>query len=423
MIMKRFFRRAAAGAALLAGLFGFLSRPAAQPVPVNPDGTYVIDLRNTVLPKKGSPGEALNKVSLADNPDPIVRQRADEILPEEKIGILIYQKRNRSIVNVDTVMVRQGAFPFSDAIGEGRGSGIVLSKDGVILTNYHVIEGANTVTVTLFNGEDYEAALIGEDPDTDIALLKINAPADDLDPVEFGDSSQILIGQVVYAIGNPFGIDRTLTRGIVSNLNRTIDSPKQARQIKGVIQVDAAINPGNSGGALFDSRGRMIGMNTAIASQVGQNSGVGFATPVNTIERIANILLRHGKVVRGDIGILQVTEIDGGVVPTQILAGGAADRAGLHGWKIQISVAEQYGHRVPVFQRIPPRGGVDAIVGVDGQPIHSGEDFISLVEEHKPGEKVILNIIRDHKQRELAVTLDGPREKEEEEPPRPRMRL
>ena len=407
MVRQTFFRHFFSAAVLF--VCAAASLTAQQLAPAG--GT--VDRRHTVLPKLGSEGEALNKVSLANNEDPIIRERADEILTEEKVGILVYQKRNRSIVNVDTEMVRQGPYPFSEIHGEGRGSGIVLTKDGVILTNFHVVDGANSVTITLFNGEAYSAALIGKDPNTDIALLKINAPEEDLFPVEFGDSSQILIGQVVYAIGNPFGIDRTLTRGIVSNLNRTIDSPKQHRQIKGVVQIDAAINPGNSGGALFDSRGRMIGMNTAIASQVGQNSGVGFATPVNTIWRIANILLAEGKVNRGDIGIVQVTEVDGGLVPALIDNEGPADRAGLRGGKVALVVSNQHGMRVQSVQRIPPRGGVDVIIGVNGQPVRTGEEFISLVEEHMPGEKVVLNIIRDGKQRELPVVLGQPSDEEE----------
>ena len=407
MVRQTFFRHFFPAAVLF--VCAAASLTAQQLAPVG--GT--VDRRHTVLPKLGSEGEALNKVSLANNEDPIIRERADEILTEEKVGILVYQKRNRSIVNVDTEMVRQGPYPFSEIHGEGRGSGIVLTKDGVILTNFHVVDGANSVTITLFNGEAYSAALIGKDPNTDIALLKINAPEEDLFPVEFGDSSQILIGQVVYAIGNPFGIDRTLTRGIVSNLNRTIDSPKQHRQIKGVVQIDAAINPGNSGGALFDSRGRMIGMNTAIASQVGQNSGVGFATPVNTIWRIANILLAEGKVNRGDIGIVQVTEVDGGLVPALIDNEGPADRAGLRGGKVALVVSNQHGMRVQSVQRIPPRGGVDVIIGVNGQPVRTGEEFISLVEEHMPGEKVVLNIIRDGKQWELPVVLGQPSDEEE----------
>lgn len=370
----------------------------------------VIDLRQTQLPKLGSPGDSFQSASLAENDDPVIRRRADEILPEEKAGILIYQKRNKSIVNVDTVMVRQGPYFFTEQQAEGRGSGIVLTRDGVILTNYHVVEDAQAVTITLFTGEAYPAVKIGEDANTDVALLKINAPEKDLFPVEFGDSSQLLIGQIVYAIGNPFGIDRTLTRGIVSNLNRTIESPQRFRQIKGVIQIDAAINPGNSGGALFDSRGRMIGMNTAIASRVGENSGVGFATPVNTISRIANILLAEGKVVRGDIGILQVTEVNGGLIPTLIENGGAADKAGLKGNKIVVVVSEQNGMRLRSVRRIPPKGGVDIIVGVNGQPVRSGEEFITLIEEHKPGDKVELDIVRGDKKGKLPVILGTPQD-------------
>jgi S1-C subfamily serine protease len=410
VVHQALFRFSVVSALFLIFSMTGISPSTAQQTYVNPNET-VIDLRRTVLPKLGSKGEALQDVSLANNPDPIVRERADEILPEEKVGILIYQMRNRSIVNVDTVMVRQGPFPFSELQGEGRGSGIVLTKDGVILTNYHVVEGAETVTITLFNGEAYSAAVIGQDPNTDIALLKISAPADFLFPVEFGDSSQILIGQVVYAIGNPFGIDRTLTRGIVSNLNRTIDSPQKLRRIQGVIQIDAAINPGNSGGALFDSRGRMIGMNTAIASQVGQSSGVGFATPVNTISRIANILLVEGKVVRGYVGIIQVKEEDEGLIPMLIEHNGPADKAGLRGWKLAHVVFRQQGTLYESVQRIPPKEGSDLIIGVNGQPVRSGEDFIALIEEHKPGEKVILNIRREGKTRELPVVLGEPQEK------------
>ena len=154
-------------------------------------------------------------------------------------------------------------------------------------------------------------------------------------------------------------------------------------------------------------------MNTAIASQVGQNSGVGFATPVNTIWRIANILLAEGKVNRGDIGIVQVTEVDGGLVPALIDNEGPADRAGLRGGKVALVVSNQHGMRVQSVQRIPPRGGVDVIIGVNGQPVRTGEEFISLVEEHMPGEKVVLNIIRDGKQRELPVVLGQPSDEEE----------
>ncbi|MDO4586948.1 MAG: trypsin-like peptidase domain-containing protein [Planctomycetia bacterium] len=335
----------------------------------------------------------------------LLQERANELLPDEKNTILIYEKRNKSVVNIDTVQTRLRNFFFEEE-AEGRGSGIVLNNQGIILTNFHVVDGADVVSVTLFNGETYQAQKVGVDPNTDIAILKIEAPAESLVPIDFGDSSKLLVGQKVYAIGNPFGHDRTLTQGIISNLNRTIASPQQFRQIKGVIQIDAAINPGNSGGPLLDSQGRMIGMNTAIASRIGENSGVGFAIPVNTIQRIASILLQEGKVVRGDIGVVQVTETDEGLLPVLINGGGAADRAGLRGRKMVILVSRQGGIQMQQTKIVPPDGGMDIIVGVNGQQIRTGEEFITLVEDHRSGETIKLNIIRQGEPMELPIVLD-----------------
>ena len=368
-------------------------------------GQRVIDLRETSIPKIGSPAGAINPSDPKASANPAFQERFNEMLPEERIGALIYERRNRSVVNIDTVMVRRGPFMFTEE-AEGRGSGVVLSRDGVILTNFHVVEGANAITVTLFNGETYQAVKIGEDANTDIALVKIDAPTESLFPVDFGDSSKLLVGQIVYAIGNPFGHERTMTRGIVSNLNRTINSPQQFRQIKGVIQIDAAINPGNSGGALFDSQGRMIGMNTAIASRVGDFAGIGFAIPVNTIARIASILINDGKVVRGDVGIVQVTETDAGILPMLLDDGGAADRAGLRGTKLVTTVVRQGGVEYRGQQKVKPKGGFDLIVGVNGQHVKSGEEFITLIEEHAPGEKIVLNIVRQGRPMDLPVVLD-----------------
>ncbi|MDO5579559.1 MAG: trypsin-like peptidase domain-containing protein [Planctomycetia bacterium] len=337
----------------------------------------------------------------------LLQERYDELLPEERVSIQIYEKHNRSVVNIETVFVREAHFMFQEE-AEGRGSGIVFSDQGIILTNYHVIEKANGVSVTLYNGESYQAKLIGADPNTDIALLKIDAPKELLVPVELGDSSRLLVGQLVYAIGNPFGHDRTMTRGIISNLNRTIASPNQFRQIKGVIQVDAAINPGNSGGPLFDSRGRLIGMNTAIASRVGENSGVGFSIPSNTIARIGRILLEQGKVVRGDIGIIQVTETENGLVPVLIDNGGAADKAGLQGQKVVIATIEQNGMEYQMEKLVKPKRGFDLIIGVNGQKVKTADEFITAIEEHRPGDTVNLDIIRNRRQISLPVVLDAP---------------
>ncbi|MBQ2557346.1 MAG: trypsin-like peptidase domain-containing protein, partial [Thermoguttaceae bacterium] len=324
---------------------------------------------------------------------------------EERTPVALYAKRNKSIVNVSTVAVRSLPFFGQTEKSEGTGSGIVLNKSGVILTNFHVVENVSEMEVTLFNGETYSAELIGVDPNTDVALVKINAPEESLFPVEFGDSSNLLVGQTVYAIGNPFGLERTMTKGIISNLNRTIGSPQQFRQIKGVIQIDAAINPGNSGGALFDSRGLMIGMNTAIASRIGENTGVGFAVPVNTIHRIVSILLKDGKVVRGDVGVVQVTETEVGLIPRLIDEGGAADQAGLRGGKIRVVESRYNGavYRSPTM--LKPEGGFDIITGVDGETVKTGEDFITAVEEHGPGETITLNVLRQGAQINLPVVL------------------
>ncbi|MBQ6828620.1 MAG: trypsin-like peptidase domain-containing protein, partial [Thermoguttaceae bacterium] len=270
-----------------------------------------------------------------------LEERLQEFPPAERAAIEIYAKFNKSVVNVSTISESSNSFVHQSS--EGCGSGVVLNTSGVVLTNFHVIEDSRKIEVTLFNGETYPARPLGVDPNTDVALLKIDAPKSSLFPIQFGDSSQLLVGQTVFAIGNPFGLERTMTQGIVSNLNRTIGSPQQFRQIKGVFQIDAAINPGNSGGVLLDSKGRMIGMNTAIASRVGESSGVGFAIPVNTIHRIATILLEKGEVVRGDAGVVQVTETENGLIPGLIDEGGAADSAGLRGGKLVISIRERNG--------------------------------------------------------------------------------
>ena len=357
------------------------------------------------VPVLNSPAEPASSVI----PGPtggITQEQLDGLFPEEQQTVLLYERQNKSVVNIDTVMVRTQPFFMAQEAAKGLGSGIVLNKQGIILTNFHVAEGADAIKITLFDGSNYPAKMIASDPNTDIALLKIDAPVDLLYPVEFGDSSKLLIGQKVYAIGSPFGLQRTMTSGIISNLNQVIESQQEYRLIKGVIQIDAAINPGNSGGLLLDSRGRMIGMNTAIASHVQESSGVGFAIPVNTIHRIVSILLEKGQVVRGDAGVVQVAETEYGLVPVLIDDGGAADRAGLRGQKQVIVIRNYNGQRVKQVQTIVPEGGFDIITGVDNKPVQNGEDFIAAIEDHSPGETVQLNIIRDGKNMNLPMTLD-----------------
>ncbi len=254
------------------------------------------------------------------------------LTPEELTNIRVYDGANRGVVNVLTKTKTYDRFFMLPSESEGAGSGSVLDKSGHILTNYHVVEDANAVLVTLPGGKDYEGELVGTDPDNDIAVLKINAPPEELYPVPIGSSENLRVGQRVYTLGNPFGLEGTLTTGIVSNLNRTLPS-RNGREMKSIIQTDAAMNPGNSGGPLLDTSGRMIGMNVAIATKTGQNAGLGFAIPVNRIRQIVPQLLAHGKVTRADIGIVAVKEMDKGLQIVKVNKGGPAEKAGLQSWK------------------------------------------------------------------------------------------
>ena len=216
----------------------------------------------------------------------------DGFSAEEKVNISVYETVNRGVVNITTRMARQDSFFFFESQApEGAGSGSVLDKKGHILTNFHVIEDAKSARVTLFNNESFPAQPVGADPDNDIAVLKIDAPPEMLFPIELGDSSGLRVGQKIFAIGNPFGLERTMTVGIVSSLNRQIPS-RNRREMKSIIQIDAALNSGNSGGPLLDSRSQLVGMNTAILSPsgAGENTGVGFAIPEATIRRVLSLI-------------------------------------------------------------------------------------------------------------------------------------
>ena len=269
-----------------------------------------------------------------------VRGRAvtdDELTPDERVNVAVYDNVNRSVVNIVTKIPGSSGFLLFDNSQEGAGSGSVLDKRGNILTNYHVIEGANEIEVTLFDGSPHDAHVVGRDISSDIAVLHIEAPAESLYPVRFGDSTHLRVGQRVFAIGNPFGLERTMTTGIISSLNRTLPA-RNSRSIKSVIQTDAAINPGNSGGPLLDSHGRLIGMNTAIASRTGQNTGVGFAIPVSIISRVATQLINSPlhKVIRPETGITRVyqPESGAGMYIATMAPGGPAEQAGLRGFRI-----------------------------------------------------------------------------------------
>jgi len=342
------------------------------------------------------------------NESPLFVERYAELAPEERTSVQVYEQCNRSVVNIDT-QTRYNVFLLGEVDEPGAGSGIVLDREGHILTNSHVISGVDSIMVTLFTGEEYPATVVGEDLITDLAVLKISAPAKDLLPVAFADSSRLLVGQKIFAIGNPFGLERTLTSGLISSLNRSIPGRLPGRAINGAIQIDAAINPGNSGGALLDTQGRMIGINTAIATKSGGSHGVGFAIPTNTIARIVPQILKHGKVIRGNIGIDKALdrERDGvkGVLVCVLVPKGAAEKAGLRGLRV-VKERSLVGGAIVIQKPKIDIGAADLIVAVDGVETKKAVDFTAVIDDRKPGDRVVLDVIRDGKRVQVPVVLE-----------------
>jgi S1-C subfamily serine protease len=335
---------------------------------------------------------------------PPVEALDDDFTPEERVNIFVYEKCNRSVVNINTKGTAGTALFVIEIPSEGAGSGSVLDKRGHILTNYHVVEDAREIQVTLFDGKNYDAHLVGRDPVSDVAVIKIEAPPESLYPVALGDSSRLRVGQRVFAIGNPFGLERTLTTGVISSLNRELPT-RNSRTIKSVIQIDAAINPGNSGGPLLDSHGRLIGMNYAIASKTGQNTGVGFAIPVSMISRVVPQLIEKGKVIRPEIGISRVYQTEVGLLIATLVPGGPAERAGLRGFKI----VRQQKRRGPFVYETEgvDRNSADLIVGVDGQKITTADEFLSIIEARRPGDEVVVSVVRENREVRIPVRLTG----------------
>jgi S1-C subfamily serine protease len=326
----------------------------------------------------------------------------DELTPEERTHVAVYETCNRSVVNIKTEVAAASLF-LVDMVQEGAGSGSVLDKQGHVLTNYHVVENAREIQVTLFDGKDYLGKIVGRDRTTDVCVLKIDAPAESLHPVRFGDSTRLKVGQRVYAIGNPFSFERTMTTGIVSSLNRSLPSRDAHRSIKSIIQIDAAINPGNSGGPLLDSHGRLIGMNTAIASKTGQSTGVGFAIPSSHIARVVPELITNGRVVRPEHGIHKVAETERGLMIVSLVPGGPAEQAGLRGVKI---TKERKRQGVFTYESTNvDRNAADIIVAVDDQPTAKADDFLSVVDSHRVGDEIGITVIRQGRQAQVRMRL------------------
>jgi S1-C subfamily serine protease len=322
---------------------------------------------------------------------------SEGLSPEEAIGVSVYENVNKSVVNVttkstNTVMI------VVDVSSEGSGSGSVLDQEGHILTNYHVIEDAQKIDVMLFDGNSYEGKPVGADPINDIAVIKIDAPREALFPIRLGDSAEMKVGMRVFAIGNPFGLERTMTTGIISSLNRTLQVTAN-RSIKSIIQIDAAVNPGNSGGPLLNSHGRLIGMNTAIASRTGQSAGVGFAIPSSLIARVVPQLISRGRVVRPEIGIQMVKVTEKGMLIAKLTPEGPASRAGLRGPQV---VKKRRG---PLTWETVDFAAADLITAIDGEPVKNADDFLTAIESKRPGDRVDLTVVREGQEFKVPVTL------------------
>jgi S1-C subfamily serine protease len=324
---------------------------------------------------------------------------------EEQNNIGVYRKNIASVVNITS---RAMAYDFFYGLvpQEGQGTGFIIDKAGHILTNYHVIADAREVWVTLHNRKKYRATIVGTDRAHDLAIVQIKAT--DLAPMTLGDSTNLQVGQKVYAIGNPFGLSGTLTRGIVSSI-RQVEEP-DGMVIEEAIQTDAAINPGNSGGPLLNWHGEVIGINTMIASSVGQSAGIGFAIPINTAKAVLNDLVTIGRVRRPALGVRTIpiggelaTEMnlsaDYGLLIVQAIPGGAAARAGLRG-----------GSERAYLGNIPIMIGGDLIVAVDGKRIDSQQDLAQVMNNHRAGDTVNVTIFRNKKKMDVSVVLGEARE-------------
>ncbi len=322
------------------------------------------------------------------------------LLPEERTTVNLFRETQPSVVYITTVATQRRVDVFGrrfDRVQDGTGSGFLWDDRGHIVTNFHVIRNADTYQVTLHDQTTWPATFVGQDEEMDLAVLRIEAPADELRPIPVGSSNDLQVGQSVLAIGNPFGLDYTLTTGVISALDREVLSIGR-RELQGVIQTDAAINPGNSGGPLLDSSGRLIGVNTQIVSSGGAWAGIGFAIPVDTVNWVVPELIAHGRVNRPQLGVTLVEgarvrpQVDG-VLVLEVVRNSGADRAGLR----------------PTRRT---RQGIelgDVITAIEGQPVQSVSDIRALLERQQPGDSVTVSLLRGDEETEAEVRLSAPR--------------
>jgi S1-C subfamily serine protease len=324
--------------------------------------------------------------------------RRPELAEEERATVGLFQRASPSVVFITSLAVQRDFFSMrAQEVPQGSGSGFLWDREGHVVTNFHVIQDASSAQVTLADQSTYDAELVGVAPEKDLAVLRIKAPANKLQPLPIGESDDLQVGQSVFAIGNPFGLDQTLTTGIVSALGREIQSVAGV-PIRDVIQTDAAINPGNSGGPLLDSAGRLIGINTAIYSPSGAYAGIGFAIPVHSVAWVVPDLIRYGYVNRPTLGVELVPEswnrqlgVEQGAVVMNVVPGSGADRAGLRGTE------RLRGRRLQLG---------DILQSIDGKPIQSLADMYLVLEQKKAGDVVKVAFLRDGHRQEAQVRLD-----------------
>jgi S1-C subfamily serine protease len=321
-----------------------------------------------------------------------------DLASDEKATIELFERCSPSVVFITSLARRPVNIFEMTEIPQGAGSGFVWDRNGHVVTNFHVIQNASSLVVTLSDRTDWKASVVGVEPDKDLAVLRIGAPEAKLPPILVGTSHDLKVGQKVFAIGNPFGLDETLTTGVVSALGRTIDAVT-GRKILNVIQTDAAINPGNSGGPLLDSAGRLIGVNTQIASPSGGSAGIGFAVPADTVNEVVPQLIAHGRVIRPRLGISPAPEGIvrrlgvSGVLVMEVQDGTGAAKAGLRGTRRGADGSIELG---------------DIIVGVAGKKVESYDDLISALEKQKIGDTVPVRVLRGNGETTVDVRLSDP---------------
>ncbi len=321
-----------------------------------------------------------------------------ELTPEERINVAVHENCHRSVVHIETRGVGADSFFGRATITEGSGSAWVWDTEGHIITNYHVVKDTKQLVVTFHDGKQYDALLVGQDIPNDIAVIKISAPSEELSPVRLGRSEKLRVGQRVFALGSPLGLEQTMTVGVVSSLNRTIPSLSR-RMMRSIIQIDAALNRGNSGGPLMNSRGELIGMNTAIASRIGESSGIGFAIPSATIGRIVPQIISFGRVRRPSVGIESVAETKKGVLVVSLDPGGPAEIAG-------VKAVGVVRHRTVLGELVRRDfSTADIITEIDGVKIETADDLLATVERRVAGDSVMVTLLRQNQVVRLPIRL------------------